>query len=283
MAIAKATFTAFASLGILDATAQMRASVAGLNVLFENLSFVWNNAGAVLITGLGNTPEYLPLACIAIPGACTLLCVLTHPENRAGKFVFALVSTLAIIVLSFSPHYITAAHDLSARTLVGVFVASVALWIAFIGQTKKATSDAFTLAAISLSLIAGIYTCNVGTKVELAINGQERTYSNEVQAAIDEYESSNKTEIRTIIRTSDAEPSPYLTKPNNGLFGNRTWYIATTWTTTYMINTYENTHYLNQEMSPDDKQRLFGSANYDSFDATKQLVFEGENLYLLVY
>lgn len=50
-----------------------------------------------------------------------------------------------------------------------------------------------------------------------------------------------------------------------------------------MINEYEGTAYANEEMSAEDKERLFGNVNYDSFDPVAEMAFEGDKLYLLVY
>ena len=121
------------------------------------------------------------------------------------------------------------------------------------------------------------------TKAELTFNNQERIYSNMVQSEIDKYEQQSGNKVNKIVRTQDADPSRNLEAFDCGPFDYRVWNVAVSWTTTYMINIYENKDYKNEEMQAADKERLFGNANYDTFDPSKQMVFDGDTLYLLVY
>lgn len=280
----KIVFTAFVNSGLLASGATMRESVYSLHALLGNIEFIIANLGVILLTGNGNEPQYLLLFDFLVLLICLSFTVRTINKNNPKRLIFSIVCIIAILSLSFAPQLINSVPDLSPRVLVGIYVAfsSLALLCFISSQTKIQVKSLMTV-VIVVTLFANIYTCNAGTKVELELNSQEHEYSDLVQAEIENYERESGNTVRTIARTCDSSTSKNLRPLTAGLFSDRSWSTPVYWTTTFMINTYENKRYEYEEMEEADKERLFGNVNYDSFDASKQLFFEGNKLYLLVY
>ena len=283
---AKVIYLTFVSRGMIDPSLPVRTSVLSLEAIAENARFILENLRYVLIDGLGsNLPYLLPLAlCASLFGA--LYSVISVNRNHLLRAVVSAFAIVAILALVFAVQLISANHDLSARTLLGAFGAiSGLLLVSICGEKPESCKMFLTVDFVILLtvLVAGMIACRIGSRVELQINEQERWYSGVVESAIREYEDETGNVVTTIVRASDAAPSLRREPIDAPLFCDRTWSIATYWTTTYMINEYEGTSYVNREMSHEDKERLFGGANYDSFDPAVEMAFEGDKLYLLVY
>ena len=283
IAVSKLIFKSLVQFGVLNSNTAMRESVSSLQDVKENILFVASNFKSLMRNGCDNAPKYLLPICFFVSAIC-LAFSLASTYRKKAHLIVALICMVSIFALAFSTHYITKAHDFSPRTLVGVYAALSSLLIATlcIKGTKKPVL-AVCAAVILVALISNISLCNAGTKAELALNDQEHAYSDLVQQEIDEYERTTGDEITKIVRTSDAAPSKNMEDFGCEPFNTRSWNIAVYWTTVFMINIYENRTYEYKEMSAADKERLFGNVNYDAFDAEKQMVFEGNTLYLLVY
>lgn len=286
--VSKLVFLAAIHFGVLAPDAKMRESISSLGDIKNNILFILSNMKTLLRDGCGVTIKYFFPACFFVTGICLLAALISaydkKPRVIVTRLIVAFIFIAAILVLIFSSHLIAKSNDISARTLVGVYAALSSLLIATlcIKGTKKPVL-AVCAAVILVALISNISLCNAGTKAELAINEQEHAYSDLVQQEIDEYERTTGNEITKIVRTSDAAPSKNMEDFGCEPFNTRSWNIAVYWTTVFMINIYENRTYEYEEMSAADKERLFGNVNYDAFDAEKQMIFEGNTLYLLVY
>ena len=281
--ISKLVFKSFVHFGLLVPEVSLRKSVSSLTDIKENVLFVASNFKSLMLNGYGNAPKCLLPVSFLVASIC-LLFKLARAYSKKVHIIVAMVYMAVVFMLAFSTQFITKDHDLSPRTLVGIYVAlSVFLIVGISIKGRKHPVNAISAIVIGVVLFANLYICNVGTKAELALNGQERIYCDLVQGEIDEYESASGNEITKIIRATDAAPSKNMEDIGCEPFDSRNWNIGTTWSTTYMINFYEGRNYTNEEMTVTDKERLFGNVNYDSFDAGKQMVFEGDALYLLVY
>lgn len=283
---AKGIYNLFIARDLIDPSLPVRSTVASLGAILDNLVFLVNNLWPILLNGQNTAVRYMPLFGIASSAICAAHVLVKARKGQPLKFVVDLAALVGIFLLAFSVQLLSASHDLSARTLVGFYVAISSYFLVFAcvdGTEDNKRRIGFGYGVAVLILICGIGACRIGTSVELEINSQERMYADQVQASIEEHEKATGESVRTICRTADSNPSPRREELETSLFNDERWNIATYWTTTYMINQYEGTDYLNEEMSDTDKARLFGDVNYDSFEPDKQIVFEGDKLYLLVY
>ncbi len=283
IAVSKYVFIAFMNAGAFDPQVQMRGSISSVQDIKDSISFVASNFSSIMVDGISNEPKYLMPICFLVVGACSVI-ALAGSFNKKAYFAVGILCLLVIFLLAFAPQFISKEHNIAPRTLLGVYVALAALSaVCLCLKSIKSPACILTTIVIAVALVANIYICNVGTKAELTFNNQERIYSNMVQSEIDKYEQQSGNKVNKIVRTQDADPSRNLEAFDCGPFDYRVWNIAVSWTTTYMINIYENKDYKNEEMQAADKERLFGNVNYDTFDPSKQMVFEGDTLYLLVY
>lgn len=283
---AKAAYALFVARGMVDPSLPVRESALSLEMIAGNSLFVLENLSHVFVGGMDSNLPYLLLFTTAAPLAGALLLTVRSNGGQPLRMLLSLLAIAAMLSMMFAVQIISANHDMSARTLLGCFGAISGLLLMSICAKWPEPSKAaqvLSVAVITVVLIAGIVVCRIGTRVELQINEQERWYAEMVETAIRDYENETGCIVTTISRTSDSSPSMGRDPVNAPLFRDRAWSIATYWTTTNMINEYEGTAYANEEMSAEDKERLFGNVNYDSFDPVAEMAFEGDKLYLLVY
>lgn len=193
---------------------------------------------------------------------------------------------LSSILMPFVPNIVMNSDEnyIAARTILSVAILPSVIGLLML--IKFNVNFKFSIYIIcTISLIIMLFYCYLiykNTRIDLERYRQDTVYLSQLQSEISIYEQKEKVKIKYIYYAYDTDSAyHYDTGYENGA---NIRVMAEGWALKAAVNDYAKKDYdiVLEQMSEDDYNKYFKNKNYDVFDK-KQLHFDGNKLYLLIY
>lgn len=271
----------FQKLGI--AFVSSRTDKITISVILENANNLCRFIPELFIKTCNLFPKGVLLAYCIIMLALAVYGIVRKRENIANKLFYAVLLIAGSITVTFMPHVFTSSIWLAQRTIVSfwsiIFLISV---IAIVNLGDNKVFDWIFLLCLSGMLFISIYMIQSIQADLIAQNSIDKNEVYIIQKKISEYEETSGIEVKKIGTMSDT----YLTYHNAA---GRYAYCDTNlsahaveWARIHCINFYTGRNYSLIDI-PDEIVTKYSEYNKDYFCPEEQLIFDGDNLYIIEY
>lgn len=205
-------------------------------------------------------------------------------ENRVFNFLVMLCLFLSVLITPFIPNLVMGESNYVAARSVLV-ITSLPSFVLFVLCLKcDINYFKFIIFVLSILLICfyGLFLFK-NCRIDLERYKQDTKYISDVYSYIEFYEKENDILVKTIYYAYDTDsPYYYSTGYNNGVNIRVT---SADWGMACGFDAYNLLSHdiVIKPMSDEKYKELYDNKNYNQFIAKDQLVFEKDNLYLLIY
>lgn len=204
-------------------------------------------------------------------------------DNKAIKVILFVGVLLSTIVMPFVPNFVmsTDSNYMAARMALtlGILPSAFTLYILFNYEINIKWQYAIGVLTLLFMLIS-VYSIHQNLMINFKRYKQDVSYINSVVQRIGWYEAESDKTVKTIYYAPDTDVSYYYSFGNAN--GANIRLLAVNWALDCAFPVYTDNQYEFKPMSDEDYNKYFKGKNYDKFDK-KQLVFEDDTLYLLLY
>lgn len=261
-----------------------RSAVFSVDVIKENITKLLALQPHLWKTGLGLLPKYIMLIFFLLLVGFVFHTVLLK-GNLAIKQKLIFLCLFAIsLITSFVPHYISPAFWPAPRTLIALF-ACFALAILFVNLYSKNQIVLYFLLIICFLFISINYAKiqRIGED-QIITNALDKSFALTIDEAIRDYESANNFKVSKIVTQNDASPQyGYYQYVENITYDTNVSARVASWSTVPMINFYTGRNLVQFAGDPAVFEEKLNLDNMDALDLSKQVYFEEDTLYLVVY
>ena len=240
----------------------------------------------ILPTANRTYPDYiLPIFILMIFTVLIFLMLKKHVSFQ--KYIYLIIIFFISRLSVYAPHIVATSIWPAQRSLLS-FWSILSFPLLFIeywrGINLKKTLGFF----IALILCVNI-ACIVKMEVALlSTNKIEQEISYLIQSRINKYENETGNKIKTIIFRNDDRPTWSYKSPGYSAYNFAIRTYAPSWGAGIsLINYFNNRSYNRRQMTPEEFNELFvkkfNKRNWDILDLNEQLIFSGEECYMISY
>jgi hypothetical protein len=230
--------------------------------------------------------NFLPPALLLAALGFAAVLILWHYRGRYRAMWGAFAAGVILYGMVFVPLVMAGSASCAPRTIVGWFSFWAALWLTLAiawQDNKKAEWSILLFATVFLAVnIVNIWGA---TEMQFTANGEDETYSWQVENEIRNYEAATQEKVTSIYFAVDENATWIHTDRGYkySFCGTNVCAAPVSWALGPMIRYYTGSEYTTVEMDESEKQLYFGDADFNEFDAQTQMCFVGDSCYLLVY
>lgn len=234
--------------------------------------------------GYINTKLYYSLALVSV---LFVILGIVRNNNKIVNILTIIGILGATCLMPFVPNLFmsSAQNYMAARTILTLTtIPSFALLFAI---TKfNFDNNIWKICTLILSIIMVIiysFLFYKNTRIDIERYKQDLSYLNTLYTYIGYYEAENHIKVKHIYWAKDKDSSYYYSTGYNNGANNRI--TGEAWAMKCAVNDYsgKNYEYTYEEMSDEDLKKYFKNKDYKKFNPDKQLHYEGDTLYLLIY
>lgn len=234
--------------------------------------------------GYINTKLYYSLALVSV---LFVILGIVRNNNKIVNILTIIGILGATCLMPFVPNLFmsSAQNYMAARTILTLTtIPSFALLFAI---TKfNFDNNIWKICTLILSIIMVIiysFLFYKNTRIDIERYKQDLSYLNTLYTYIGYYEAENHIKVKHIYWAKDKDSAYYYSTGYNNGANNRI--TGEAWAMKCAVNDYsgKNYEYTYEEMSDEDLKKYFKNKDYKKFNPDKQLHYEGDTLYLLIY
>ncbi len=201
-------------------------------------------------------------------------------ESKKRNTYFLIILILANIMMPFIPNLFMGDVNYTAARMaltLGCFPSILLLFLIYFDV--KFDYVILTLAFIVLIFFS--YSINQNTSINIKRYKEDIKYIETINQEIKQYENKSHNKVKEIYIAKDLSVAYYYENfvAHNGA---NIRLLAVDWAMNCAFPVYTENKYIFKKMSTKDYEKYFKGKNYDEFDK-KQLVFDNDKLYLLLY
>lgn len=256
--------------------------------IVKNIRTVFDSFAKTLVDSNNQLPDYLFLtvALLLVGIACVEL-ITSAKRLGAIRSGIEQIATMLIVLLGgilcvYVPHLITEPVWITNRTAVALFSMFAVLATIIAAATQNEKSSRIASAVIAVFMLFNVYSIQNAAQELFAANAIQQNMSLQIQAEIEDYESENGVEVKYVGFLDDLYPAwfyPFATQTFCEQIPNS---YTVSWNRLDCLNYYTNEQYV--EVTPSEEIRQqFVEKNWSVFEASEQVTFEQDTVYICVY
>lgn len=254
----------------------------------SSLSDILNNAKQIvdsqipLLFGFsGFLPKFAPAVFF---GAAIFLLAFQFVKHRvpAGIILLCVLGFAGSWFMAYAPYFIAETVWMPPRTLISLFalIAFPGIWGTLLGNHRCKNAFIVIYASFMLTMAVSIQRVSInnvaGNKIDQEIAGI-------ITHKIEEYETSSGQTITTIAVHIDSQITPGYSSIEYTIFDTNIRSFVKSWSDVSSLEYYSGRDFTRKEMSQEEYLTRFGEKNWDYFDSTEQIQFDGTTMYWVVY
>ena len=274
------------SLGIVQVANYIfgtEASKFGSFNIISNLVLVFTDllpSSLKSLFGFINVKYYYILVFIMV---ILIIYLFIKSDNKVIKGILFVGVLFSLIIMPFVPNFVmsTDSNYTASRMALtlGILPSAFTLYVLFNYEINIKWQYAFGILVLLFTLIS-VYSIHQNLMINFKRYKQDVSYINSIVQRIGWYEAESDNTVKTIYYAPDTDVSYYYSFGNAN--GANIRLLAVNWALDCAFPVYTSNKYEFKPMSDEDYNKYFKGKNYDKFDK-RQLVFENDTLYLLLY
>lgn len=224
---------------------------------------------------------------LAVVSCIILIIIMLMRRERFAEIIVTAVALLAMN-LYYIVIYLSGSADYSGRVMWPFFAGVSATLICLLYEIKRIGITHWGTIVIPWCMLGVVCVNMVIYTNDFFINQSlDRQMVGIIESEIDEYEKESNIKITTIAVNPNIE-TEYYSKYLRGKyvfnaysFNSKTY--GASWADVELINYLTGKRYIEKELSDQEYKQLFGDKKFEEFNASEQLVFDGDTLYWAKY
>lgn len=253
-----------------------------------SLSSVLNNAKQIFASQFSlwfGFSGFLPRFAPALLFFAAILILVLQLLKRCIPLMVMLLCFLALCgswFMAYAPYFIADTVWMPPRTLISMFalIALPGIWSSVFGSRHHALSSAAVYSFLMVVMSIGIQRISVNN---IASNKIDQEIAGIIIHKIESYESTSGQTIDTIAVHSDPQLRYGYDSIAYTILDTNLRSYCTSWSDVSTLEYFSDRDFSRIEMSEEEYTKRFGDKNWDYFDSTEQIQFDGSTMYWAIY